>query len=394
MQVAQGYDVIVIGGAVMGSAVAYFLTSDPNFGGTVLVVEPDPTYERTATARSWGGIRQQFSTPENIRMSIFGIEFLRKAHELLAVNDEGPDLAFRENGYLFLASPAGRPQLESNTRLQRKEGAVTRLLQPQDLQAAFPWLNPTGIAAAGFGPQGEGWIDAYALLQGFRRKAESQGARYVADRVCAIHREGPRVTGVSLEKSGIVDAGVLVNAAGPQAGAVSRLAGLDLPVEPRKRMSYVFDCRSQLPPLPLTIDPSGVAFRPEGPHYLAIVSPPRERDFRCEDLEEEYDLFEEVIWPVLAHRVPAFEAIKLVRAWAGHYDYNTFDQNAVLGAHPEVTRLFFCNGFSGHGIQQSPAAGRAIAELILYREYRSLDLSRFGFERLLEDRPLQEANVV
>ena len=127
---------------------------------------------------------------------------------------------------------------------------------------------------------------------------------------------------------------------------------------------------------------------------MAIVSPPKEQDPPCEDLEEEYGLFDEVIWPTLAHRVPAFEAIKLVRAWAGHYDYNTFDQNAVLGAHPDLGGFYFCNGFSGHGIQQSPAAGRAVAELILHGKYQSLDLSRFGFERLAENRPVQEANVV
>ena len=394
MEPARRYDVVVIGGAVMGSAIAYFLTASPDFDGSVLVVEPDPSYERSATARSWGGIRQQFSTPENIRMSLFGVEFVRNVHETLALDDDVPEVAFRESGYLFLASSGGRAQLVDNTRLQRELGAETELLSLRDLKKGFPWLCLDGVVAGAFGPRGEGWIDAYALMQGFRRKAESQGAVYLEDRAVAIGRSGAGVTGVMLERGGEINVGVLVNAAGPQAGAVSRLAGIELPVTPRKRMSYVFDCRSELPPLPLTIDPSGVVFRPEGQHYLAIVSPSEDQDSDCDDLEEEYQIFDEVIWPVLAERVPAFEAIKLVRAWAGHYDYNAFDQNAVLGFHPEVAGILFCNGFSGHGIQQAPAAGRAIAELITHGAYQSLDLSRFGFARLLENRPLKEANVI
>ena len=185
-----------------------------------------------------------------------------------------------------------------------------------------------------------------------------------------------------------------MNAAGPQAGRLAALAGLDLPVTPRKRMSYVFDCRADLPRLPLTIDTTGVTFRPEGGQYIAIHSPPPEDDPVSHDLNEDYRPFEQVIWPALAARVPTFEAIKLTGAWAGHYDYNAFDQNAVVGPHPEVANFHFCNGFSGHGIQQSPAAGRAVAERILHGAYRSLDLSALGYARLIENRPLKEMNVV
>ena len=167
-----------------------------------------------------------------------------------------------------------------------------------------------------------------------------------------------------------------------------------LPVRPKKRMSYIFDCREDFRKAPLTIDATGVAFRPEGQHYIATVSPPKARDPDAHDFEPEYDTFEEIIWPAMAHRVPAFEAIKLSGAWAGHYDYNTFDQNAILGPHPEIGGLLFCNGFSGHGLQQGPAAGRAIAEMILYGAYRSLDLSRLGYGRILAGRPEREANIV
>ncbi len=391
---SEHYDVIVAGGGVMGSAIAYFLGADPDFDGTVLVVERDPSYADCATTRSWGGIRQQFSTPENVRMSLFATDFVRAAGETLAVDGEAPDLAFRERGYLFLASAAGQAVLRDNVAAQRALGAAVDLLDPPALVARFPWLEVSDIAAGAFGARNEGWIDPSALLHAFRRKARALGAVYVADEICAIDRAGAGVAGVRLRAGRRLGCGILVNAAGPWAGALAALAGIELPVRPRKRTTFVFDCREPLPPLPLTVDPSGVAVRPEGAQYLAILSPPEDQDPDSTDLEPDHSLFEEVIWPVLAARVPAFAAIKATGAWAGHYDYNTFDQNAVLGPHPDLGNFLFCNGFSGHGIQQSPAAGRALAELIVHRRYRTLDLSAFSFDRIPAGRALREVNVV
>jgi len=390
----MAHDVVIAGGGVMGSAAAYFLAADPAFDGEVLVVERDPSYAACATTRSWGGIRQQFSTPENVRMSLFGVEFLRDAAQVLAVEGECPDLGFREQGYLFLASAAGLPVLEANCRLQQSLGANVALLAPEEIARRFPWLNTDGLAGAGYGPANEGWFDPAGLLQAFRRKAQDLGVTYLRDEVVGIERHHGRVTGIELKAGGDLPCGLLVNAAGPWAGRLAALAGIELPVRPRKRMTYVFDCREDLRRSPLTIDPTGVVFRPEGRQYLAIVSPPQSEDRDSDDLEEEYGLFDEVIWPALAARVPAFEAIKLSSAWAGHYDYNTFDQNAVLGPHPEIGGLLFCNGFSGHGIQQAPAAGRAIAELIAHGAYQSLDLSKLDYARIGENRPVKEANVV
>jgi sarcosine oxidase len=392
--VTRQADVAIVGGGVMGSSIAYYLTADPLFDGTVLVVERDPGYGDCATTRSWGGIRQQFSTPENVRMSLFGLEFYRQAKERLAVDGDGPDLAFHERGYLFLASPAGLPVLEANCAMQHRLGAQVSLLGPEALAARFPWLALDGIAGAGFGEAGEGWIDPGALLHGFRRKARAQGAVYLSDDVVGIAVEGSRACGLALASGEHITCGTVVNAAGPQAGRVAHLAEIELPVRPRKRMSFVFDCREDLSHLPLTIDATGVTFRPEGGQYIAIVSPPDDDDPDSDDLDEDYRLFEAVIWPAMAARVPAFEAIKLTGAWAGHYDYNTFDQNAILGTHPEIANFLFCNGFSGHGLQQAPAAGRAVAELVVHGGYRTLDLSNLGFARIPENRPIYEANVV
>lgn len=391
---SKGYEVIIAGGGVMGCAIAYFLASDPDFTGRILVLERDPTYEFASTTLSWGGIRQQFSTPENIRMAAFNIPFLKSAHETLAVDGEGPALSIREQGYLFLASAMGEGPLRAVHDLQIAEGATVEMLDPDQLARRFPWLNLDGIAAGSFGYENEGWLDPYALLQGFRAKARSLGVEFQVREVEAFERRGKSVVGVLLTNGERIGAGWVVNAAGWQAGALAATADIELPVEARKRMTYVFDCREDLGDMPLTIDPTGVGTRPEGRQHMGIVSPSAADDGPGTDFDLEYDLFEDVIWPTLAHRIPAFEAIKLSRAWAGMYDYNTFDQNAILGPHPEIDRILFCNGFSGHGIQQSPSAGRAVAEWLIHGTPRSLDLSAFSYDRIAENRPIYEAAIV
>ena len=391
---AGSYEVVIVGGGVMGCAVAYFVASDPAFQGRILVLERDPSYQFASTSLSWGGVRQQFSTPENIRMAAYSIPFLKSAHHTLAVDGEGPALSFREQGYLFLASEQGEGALRHSHATQLAEGATVEMLAPDELAGRFPWLNVDGIAAATFGHGNEGWLDPHALLHGFRRKARDLGVSFQAAEVAGLERQGQNIAGLRLAGGEGIPAGVVVNAAGWRAGALAAMAKIDLPVEPRKRMTYVFDCREDLGGIPLTIDPSGVVTRPEGRQYLGLVSPPESEDPPCSDFEPEYPLFEEVVWPTLAHRIPAFEAIKLSRAWAGLYDYNAFDQNAILGPHPEVSGILFCNGFSGHGIQQSPAAGRAVAEWLIHGAPRSLDLSAFGYNRIADGRPIREAAIV
>jgi glycine/D-amino acid oxidase-like deaminating enzyme len=392
--VGKAPDVLIAGGGVIGSAVAYFLSADPAFGGRVTVVEPDPSYAAASTPRSLGGIRQQFSTPENVRMSAFGVEFVRAAREHLAVQGECPDLGLREQGYLFLASEAGAAVLEENHRLQRELGADNVLLGPDALRARFPWLATDGITAGCLGLSGEGWLDPFALLQAFRAKARALGVEYRTDRVCAMEAERGLVRGVRLAGGDRLSPGAVVNAAGPRAREVAVMAGVALPVFPRRRQVFAFECREPPAGCPLTIDPSGVYFRPEGKLFLCGVSPGPEEDPDTFDLEVDHGWFEERLWPRLAARVPAFEAIKVHRFWAGLYAMNTFDANAVLGPHPELRNLYFANGFSGHGLQQSPAVGRGIAEHLIHGAWRSIDLTRFEFARITAGRPLMERNVV
>lgn len=386
-----GYDVVIVGGAIVGSAVAWFLKGEMGFEGSVAVIERDATYARSATTLSAASIRQQFSTPENIRLSRFGLDFLRSVRERFG---EDADVAFREEGYLLLASPAGRGVLEANHAVQTAEGADVVLLEPDALASRFPWLSTDGVALGSLGQSGEGWFDAHALLQLLRRGARSRDVSYIEAEVVGIERSNGRIVGVVLGDGTEIGCGTLVNAAGPQAGAIAALAGTKLPVGPRKRSVFVFRCREPVGRMPLLVDTSGVWVRPEGDVYITGMSPPGDKDPETDDLDVDYALFDDVIWPALATRVPAFEAIRMERAWAGHYDYNALDQNAVIGPHPEIANLVFANGFSGHGLQQAPAAGRAVAELILHGRFVALDLSVFGYGRIAAARPVRELAVI
>ncbi len=377
-------DVIVVGGGVMGSSVAYHLKSDPAFTGKVTVIERDPTYARASSALSASSIRQQFSTPLNIHLSRYGIGFLRRAGELLGV-----ELGLREPGYLFLASAAGEAVLRANHAIQRGEACAVELLEASALAGRFPWISTDGVTLASHGTANEGWFDGPALMQGFRRKARDLGADYVADEVVGVSDGN-----VTLRNGGRLDARTIVLAAGPWSGEVAARAGIVLPVEPRRRSVFVFDVREPPGITPLTIDPSGTWFRPEGRFYIGGTTPVAGNDPAGAALEVQHQEWDEIVWPTLAARVPAFEAAKVVNAWAGYYEYNTFDQNGVVGRHPEIESLIFATGFSGHGIQQSPAVGRAVAELIVHGSYRTLDLSPFGYERISAGRPIRELNVV
>jgi len=388
-------DVVIVGGAIVGSAVATFLRRRPDWHGRVLIVERDPTFRTSSTTLSAASIRLQFSTPLNIEISRFGVELIKHLDTWLGVDGQpAPEVDFVEGGYLFLASAAGLPILESNHAVQREHGVQVALLTPMELQQRFPWLNIEDLAGGSLGLADEGWFDAYGLLQAFRRKASSLGVEEVTGEVVEIERDGARASGVRLADGRRITADWVVNAAGPRAAGVAAMAGLELPVSPRKRMVFHFDCRTRVES-PLTIDTSGVYFRPEGPNYIAGSSPHGEQpDPDTFDLEVDRSWFESVIWPAIAHRVPAFEAIRLLDAWAGHYEVNTLDHNAVIGPHPDLPNFLFANGFSGHGLQQAPAAGRALSEWIAAGRYETIDVRPLGYERVVRNEPYEELNVI
>jgi FAD-dependent oxidoreductase domain-containing protein 1 len=387
------YDVVIVGGGIVGSSAAYFLRKH-GFTGSIALIERDTSYAKGCTARSCGGIRQQFSTPENIQLSKFGLNILRNLKQ-----EFGPeaDVSFREQGYLILSSESGKAILEENHAVQIANGADNILLDAEGLAKQFPWLATDGLALGCFGRRGEGWLDPYSLMGLFRKAAAARGVEIIQGEVASVKNHAGKATAVTLADGRAIACGTLVNAGGAGAGALARMAGLDLPVGPRKRYVYVLDCPAASEALhqaPLTVDISGIYFRPEGRQFICGLSPEEADEPSEMDWEVDYAWFEERIWETLAARVPAFEAIKVVNAWVGHYDYNALDQNAVIGPHPELRNFLFANGFSGHGLQQGPGAGNAIAELVLHGAYRTIDLERLGFERIARNAPLFERNVI
>jgi len=389
------YDVVIVGGAVIGSATAYFLASNPDFNGSVLVIERDWSYAQSATALSSSSIRHQFSNPINIQISQYGTEFIRSFADTMEVDGDRPDLHFKENGYLFLADSRGFEVLNRLYDTQVGCGADVELLDPEQLVRQFPWVNPDSLAGASFGRTGEGWFDSYGMLNGFRKKARSLGIEYIENEVVGVSRVGDRITGVTLKTGEEIGCGTLINTAGTRGPKIARLAGLPIPVEPRRRSLFVFDCHTPLPGnVPLTIDVTGVFFRPEGKYYLGGTYPKHDPEVDVEDFDVLHEEFEEEVWPVLAERVPAFEAIKVVNSWAGHYDFCVLDHNAIVGPHTEVKNFMFANGFSGHGLQQAPAIGRGLSELVTYGGYRSLDLTPLSYQRVVDKRPFLEDSVI
>jgi glycine/D-amino acid oxidase-like deaminating enzyme len=409
------FDVIIAGGGAVGSACAYFLSGMPEFRGSVAVVEPDPTYRGAASARSASSIRRQFSTPVNIALSAFGIEFLRDAPRLLSRGDVPADVGLIESSYLYLATSEGRAALEHCVDVQQSCGVPVTLRTQAALATRYPWLNTADLSAGSDTATGEGWFDGFALLTALRRVNEDRGVRYLRDRVVAIdarsstgaHAAGARPGGIGtagthtpgmrtvvLEQRGRLECRCAVIAAGTRARELALTAGVDLPVYARKRCVFVFTCPQAIPDCPLIVDPSGLWFRPERDRFLCGLPADPDPDVAPDDFEVEPAAFEDRAWPILAHRVPAFEAVRLTGAWAGHYDYNTFDQNAFVGPVPNEPDLLIASGFSGHGLQQAPGVGRALAELIVFGEYRSLDLRPLSFARFPANAPLKELIII
>ena len=386
-------DVAIVGAGVVGSSTAFHLLKH-GFSGSILLIEKDTTYAYGCTARAVGGMRQQFSCPENILLSRYGLDFIRALKRDFGAE---ADVGFREQGYLLLATASGMPQLMANVEIQRALGADVGIMEEDALRGEFPWLFTDGLAGASFSRSGEGWIDPSTLMAVLRKKALEGGATLIRDEVIAVERSGDRIASLSLKSGRSLAVGALVNAAGTGAGALAGMAGVDLPVGPRKRYVYVLDCPragEDLHRAPLTVDPTGVYLRPEGRHFLTGLSPPLSEEPRDMDWEVDYAWFEERIWPLLAERVPVFEAIKVINAWVGQYDYNVHDENGIIGRHPRIANFYFGNGFSGHGLQQGPATGNAIAELIVYGAYRTIDLSRLGYERILRGETYGETNII
>jgi FAD-dependent oxidoreductase domain-containing protein 1 len=386
-----GYDVAIIGGGVIGCSVAHFIKEiAPET--SVAVIEPDPTYEWASTPRASGGCRVQFTTPENIEMSRFGIDFIRSFDRTMGVEGRPAEVGWVEGGYLFIVPPGAAKALEANVARQVAMGCTVDLLTPDELKGRWPSMNVEDLGAGAHTPH-DGWCDPNSLLWGFRRKAASRGVAFVNARVTGIDHTRTRVSGVALHDGSRIAAENVVNAAGAWAGEVAAMAGMRLPVSPMKRYEHYFTPGSPMERLPYVKDVARLAFRSEGKGFSGgVVDGSQQRGF---DFTVDHDYFERVVWPAVAHRFPPLEAAKCHRTWSGLYEECELDGNPIIGRwNNGLANLYAVAGFSGHGMMHAPAAGRAIAELVVTGAYRSIDLTRFGYERVERGEPLPETGIL
>jgi FAD-dependent oxidoreductase domain-containing protein 1 len=385
------YDVIIIGGGIMGSAAAFRLMT----GDTALslaVVERDPLYTRASTTLSMSNARIQFSLQQNIEISRYAFQVLERFEEEMTVNDISPSISLRREGNLFLADDSGESAARKAFDLQKRLGCAVEWWTPEKIRSRYPIYDPRGIGAGTFSP-GDGHFDAYGVLMGYRRKAKFLGADYIEAEAREIISDSGRVAGVRLGSGDTLFSRNVINCAGAWCAEIARTAGIALPVVPIKRQVFALDPAMKPDgPLPLTVLPSGLYFRTESGGLIllgkSMAEDPVGFDFSWDDKR-----FMEILWPELAEFVPRFDTLKLVRGWAGLYAVNTLDGNAILGEWPELEGFYLANGFSGHGLQQAPAVGRYLSELILEHP-PALDLSIFSPERVLANRPLSEGGLV
>lgn len=384
------FKVTIIGGGIMGAATACFLARD--HGAAVTVVERDASYAQASSSLSLSSIRQQFSQPVNMALSRWSIDFLRRAADELATADDRPAIGLVEPGYLYLATEAGAATLREVHALQRAQNVDVALLSPAELAARFPWLAVDDIALGSLGLSGEGWFDGPALHRAFRRKAKACGVRFVEAEAVGFDATGDHVTAVRCSDGSRVGGEAFVITAGAWSAPLGAALGFTLPVSAKKRDVFVLETPATLPGCPLVIDPSGFWFRTEGSLILA-GGPPRGDDADEAPLHDiDHGLFDELLWPTLAARVPALEALRVRSAWAGYYEMNAFDHNGLAGRLPGYANAFTACGFSGHGMQQSPAVGHSMARLIAGLDAPLIDA--LTPQRLLDGRPLIEANVI
>lgn len=387
--------IVIVGGAIMGSSLAWWLTELGHPARDITVVERDPTYAACGTAFTNSCIRQQFGNPLNVAVSRFGVECI-KTFQTMMNDARVPPVHFHPFGYMYLADTAeAEAKLRKMHGVQVAAGAATRLMTPEALAEDYPFYDLDGIRLGAHGAEDEGYFDGTTMFDWWRRLARERGVTYLSDAVTGIDTTGGRMRGVTCASGAVLGADVVVNVAGTRGAQVARMAGLDLPVEARKRYTWIFDAARPLDrDLPLTIDPSGVHVRQDGAAYMAGATPDHDPAVDPDDFGGDWSLWEEKVWPALATRIPAFEEIRVKQSWVGHYDFNTFDQNAIVGPHSDVPGFFSLNGFSGHGLQQSPALGRGLAELLVHGAYQTLDLTAFEPDRILTGVPFPESAVI
>ncbi|KAF0815913.1 hypothetical protein KIS4809_5284 [Bacillus sp. ZZV12-4809] len=373
-------DILIIGGGVIGSSIAYNLLND-GFTGKIVVFEKDGLYEFASTPRSAGGFRQLYTTVINMQLSKYSLQIYKDFSKNMSIDGDAAEIDFKQRGYLFLATDQMMSRFEKHLKLQNQNGIHSQLLEGPSLLNIIPELNIDDIAGGLYCSE-SGYLDPYSVMLGYVKYAKKLGAEYVYDEVDSLITETGKVKGIKLADGREYHAPVVVNCAGAWASILGDKAGLPLPVVPLPRQIFQFDIKEPLKNyLPLTMDPTGVYFRHEGEKFISGYAEEIEPGI---SFKWRRSAFEEHIWPVLANRIKNFEHAKIERGWSGLYDFNTEDHNAILGEYPSMKGYYVAFGFSGHGMQQAPAVGKCLSELIRTGKYGTLDLSPLRVERFAE----------
>ncbi|TME66650.1 MAG: FAD-binding oxidoreductase [Chloroflexi bacterium] len=382
-------DVLIIGGGVIGCSIAYHLTKR---GCRNVVVVERNTIGSGSTAKAAGGFRQQFSYETNVRLAMYSINFFEHFHEQLELPPDAEGVDFHQIGYLFLLStPEAFTTFERSAALQQRLGLPVEVLTPEQVGSRWPWLSVHDLVGATYCPT-DGYGRPHNVMQAFATQAQRLGASFVEGaEVSAITRKAARIMTVETNQ-GSFSPGSVIICAGPWSGELGRLAGVEIPVQPLRRMCFVTDPFDAIPQdAPMTIEmPNTFHFRPEGAGFMLGTS----------DQDEPYGFHTTMRWEWLervmedaAKRVPVLEQAKIHHGWAGLYETSP-DHNAILGPIPGVENLLVATGFSGHGVMQSPATGMIMSEFILDGKAHTLDVSDLGIERFSTGRLHPENHVI
>lgn len=385
---SHAFDIIAVGGGVMGCATAYYLLrEDPNL--RVAIFEMDPTYEKSSTALSDGNTRIQFNIKENIQMSMYGLEVLETFADTMAVEDRSPEISFKQQGNLFLIQEEAIEEARNGYELQRSLGCDVVWLGTDEITSRFPLINSDVCKAGTFGPL-DGVMDPYAVMLAYKDKAIALGATFIQGEVADLLHDEGHMSGVRMVNGDIYTSGDVLNSAGAWATKLVQAVGIDLPVSPVMRQVFVVETEVHSDHVvPAFFSPTGLYCIHEGENIF-MIGKSLPDDSVGFDFTWKRERFTQALWPELVEMIPAFDRLKVIRGWAGLYAVNMFDGNAILGEWPELEGLYLANGFSGHGFQQCHAVGRYLAELILGNEF-SLDLSIFSPERILKNEPVYES---